>query len=250
MSMWQRFLNNVNDAIFEDSTEDNGSVEKASENGTSTGEPDVSPEQLAKCEVAGDMRQTALNMFSEAVKDLDAAGTDNTIQKIQECMDTWGEDCNSSIVLKMLKIAKIQPDVLKKDGELRIEKINGVISMISSNTERVLAQTSQTSAQIDQALREEQSACDSDIKELEANCEKQIEALREQLKKDISAREDLCQQRLDEFSSRQAETSKRENDAKLLKEAVDKLGAESIESINKLLEMLKPQQDNNGGEEQ
>ena len=229
MGFLDRFMGNVRSAIFVE-TEDSA---------TTTEKPIVSAEKLAGCEVEGNIDQTVQNMFDEALKELDESGADYTIKKVQECIDTWGEDCDSTVVLKMLRVAKIEPDVLKKDGESRVSKINGVMTLVASNAEEVFAETAKRAEEITQAINDEEMAYSTDVDALTKKCEADIKALREKLQSDISARGQLRDQKLQDLSTLKKENEQEKKDAQALKSAVEQKGNKLITYIQKLLTMLE-----------
>lgn len=142
MGFWERFKDNIESTIFETGVED----------GTSTDNGAMSEEQIASCQVDGDIEKTAKSILDEHLRELDQAGVDHTINKVQECVDAWGEGCSSTDVLKMLKFAKIDPEVLKNDGQTRLEKINDVLSMISAHAEEVLKTTAEKDDELNQSM--------------------------------------------------------------------------------------------------
>lgn len=231
MGLFDRIRESVEGAIF------------ISEDSTPTEEPVMSEEQLAGCEVKGDANQTAQNLLSEALSELDKAGVDSTILKIQEILDTWGADCSSTIVLKTLKVARIAPEVLQQDGEARIKKINGVMSMVDSDAEQVFEKATQTEKDINQAINDEESAYTADVDALNKQCEEDIKALREKLQGDILARQQKRDDTLTALNSQKAENTKEKDEADALKSAVSRMGTEQIDYINKLLGFLQSQQE-------
>lgn len=237
MGLLERFKG----VIFEDSI-----VDSTSTNESSTGETPISTEQLAGCEVEGDINQTVQNMFDEALKELDSVGADRTIMKVQECIDTWGEDCDPTVVLKMLKIAKVEPSVLQADAQARINKIKALISAVNSDAENVYDETAKRADEISQDIDMEESSYAIGVDSLTKKCEEDIKALREQLQSDISARGQLRDQRLQELASLKAKNDKEREDAYALNNAVKQKGAEQIEYVSKLLAMLQTEQDEGG----
>ena len=234
MGLLNRFMDDVRGVIFEDSA-----VDSTSANESSTEETPISAEQLAGCEVDGDISQTVQNMFDEALKELDSAGTDRTIMKVQECMDTWGENCDPTVVLKMLKIAKVDPSVLQADGQARIGEINDLMDMVSVNSNQVIAETAKKADEISQNIDAEEKAYTTDVDALTKKCEEDIKALRDKLQSDISARGQLRDQRMQELASLKSENDKERDDAYALNNAVKQKGAEQIDYVSKLLAMLQ-----------
>ena len=231
------FKDNIESTIFETGVED----------GTSTDNGAMSEEQIASCQVDGDIEKTAKSILDEHLRELDQAGVDHTINKVQECVDAWGEGCSSTDVLKMLKFAKIDPEVLKNDGQTRLEKINDVLSMISAHAEEVLKTTAEKDDELNQSMSNEKLACASDVEALTKKCEDDIKAIKDKLQNDIADREKTRDQNLNDLTSRKAVNETERAETLALKDAAIKYGDSLNSKISYLLEMLNPIQDDDTG---
>lgn len=199
-----------------------------------------SAEQFDNCAVEGDIEQTAKNMLAEAVKDLDQANPEDTIFKVKDCLAIFGEDSDASMVLKMLRtVAKKDPEVLKKDGEARIAKINGVMQMVDAEMRQTLDESAQRGQEILKTMKEEETSYTSDVDVLTKQCDEDIKALRDKLAKDIEARGQTRDNHLEMLGRQQSENDAIKNQAEALNREVAKLGTTQVSQIEKLLDKLK-----------
>lgn len=230
MGLWNRFTQKATEVMFE---------------GGQNSEPQVefSAEQFSSCSVDGDVEQTAQNMLDEAVKELDQASPEDTIFKVEDCLSIFGEDCDSSIVLKMLEtVAKKDPEVLIKDGKERILRINGIIQKVEADMHQTLETAKKAEQTIQQEIKKEEEEYSSDVEKLRMQCEADIKALRDKLAQDIQARSQIRDDHLEGLSSRQAENNSAKANAEALNREVVKLGSTQISRIERLLSKLNVEQ--------
>lgn len=235
MDLRERF-NKFRDSLFE-----SDSIPPPPEERSETSEEPLLLEQAESSEINGDINSAAQQMLEEQLSRVTSADAEDSIYKVEACIQFVGDLAQPETVCMMLKnVAGKDPAVLAEDGKLRIATIKQFISDNAVQTTTILQQTSEEAERIKEerealslayveSCETAQKNYDKELKELQAKLDEELRLIKEQ--------NDSSMAELEKRSRKNAEG--REN-AQNLNRAINAYGQSMIEKISKLLELITP----------
>lgn len=188
--------------------------------------------------VEEEIQQMANEILQEAVAELNQSN--DTIYAVKDCIETMGQDAEAGIITKMvIKVAKKDPEVLRRDGQTRIELIEKVVKDIKASSQKAIEEATEREKQIRETENKSESSYTFDVSELNRQCEEEIMQLRLKLQENIEARE---KQRDEELGNcrQQREKSKAEtNKIEALTRAVTEYATKQQAEIKLYLSKLQ-----------
>lgn len=198
----------------------------------------ISTLSLPENMVDENIQQTAEEILQEAVAELDQV--EDTIYAVKDCIETMGQDSDPAIITKMItKVAKLNPEILKQDGENRLTKIEEAVNEVKASSQKALEEATNYEKQIREAENESESSYTSDVSELNSRCEEEIMQLRLKLQEDIEARGKRRDQELENLRKQKEESKAERSKIEALRLAVEENAARKQAEIELYLSKLQ-----------